>query len=140
MSVNAWLNAHDEPKAHATHSSPEEVLALLRDHPSTTLVLDLRNDRDNRYLSNSVHIPATSLSGYKNIKTELIEPLLAEKVALETIVVHCNSSKSRGPKVAGWIEDYIEETDSALKVTVLDGGIDRWSELGVPYTEYLETH
>lgn len=140
MSISAWLKEHDEPKAHATHSSPEEVLGLLRDHGKTTLVLDLRNDRSKTYIKNSVHIPATSLTGYKNLKQEVVNPLLSENVALETIVVHCNSSKSRASKVGGWLEDYIEENDSGLKVTVLDGGMTEWLESGDPYTKYLEEH
>jgi arsenical-resistance protein 2 len=140
MSISAWLKEHDEPKAHATHSTPEEVLGLLRDHAKTTLVLDLRNDREKKFLKNSVHIPATTLTGYRNLKQEIVEPLLSENIALETIVVHCNSSKTRAPKVAGWLEDYIEENDSGLKVTVLDGGITQWLELGDPYTKYLEEH
>ena len=45
------------------------------------------------------------------------------------IIFHCSSSKGRGPRCAGWYQDYIDmKNDKTTAVYVLVGGINKWKE------------
>lgn len=45
------------------------------------------------------------------------------------VVFHCSSSKGRGPRCAGWYQDYLNEQSFKTSAAyVLIGGIKAWSE------------
>lgn len=136
LTVPQWLQIYEDPKSQATYTPAEEVIKFYNE-PESFIVLDLRNDREPGYLKNSKHLPATELTGYGNIKSEIIDKLITSETSkVKTIVVHCNSSKMRASKVAGWIQDYINETKADFSVTILQGGIVRWKELNIsPFTD-----
>lgn len=102
-------------------------------------ILDLRNDRAPGFIRDSVNVPATSISGYSNIKGQVIDKIYAANPNINYIIVHCNSSKNRATKVAGWIQDYINDQNSEnLKVAVLNEGITGWLERPEPYSAFVE--
>lgn len=138
LTVKEWLQSYPNPHATASYTPAEEVLSLLESTPETIAIIDLRNDREGSYLKESVHIPATSLTDPKKIKEEAIDRVKAVKSTADTLIVHCNSSRQRAAKVAGTIQDYLDENNiSDLKVTVLQGGIAGWLPLGEPYKSFV---
>lgn len=139
ISVNDWLDRYPEPKSTASRLSADELLQLLKKNDSSTTILDLRNDRAPGFIKQSVHIPATSISGYSDIERVVLDKLLESNKNLKLIVVHCNSSKKRASKVAGWIQDHINEKKvSDYAVTILDKGIVGWLELDEPFSSFVE--
>ena len=138
--VKDWLELYPEPQSTASRLSADEVLQLLSAGKSST-ILDLRNDRAPGFIRESVNVPATSISGYSNIKDQVIDKIYAANPNLNYIIVHCNSSKNRATKVAGWIQDYINDQNSEnLKVAVLNEGITGWLERPEPYSTFVEKY
>ncbi|KAG7195377.1 uncharacterized protein KQ657_003906 [Scheffersomyces spartinae] len=136
--VVEWLKVYPEPKTTASYTEADEVLTLLKTTPETIAIIDLRNDRDPGYLKESVHIPAITLTDPKKIREEAIDLVKEAKPTAETIIVHCNSSKQRAVKVAGTIQDYLDQNNVPdLKVTVLKGGIAGWLPLDEPYKSFV---
>lgn len=138
--VKEWLSLYADPKANAVRLSASDTYNLLTNGDSAT-ILDLRNDREPGIIRNSVNVPANSISGYKEVKKAVIDRMYQSNPHLEYIIVHCNSSKNRATKVAGWIQDYIEENKiTNLKVAILDGGITGWLELEEPFSDLVEKY
>ncbi|GMM36960.1 hypothetical protein DASC09_042850 [Saccharomycopsis crataegensis] len=139
LSVQDWLGIHPNPTSVAARISHEQTLKLLQERPDEIAILDLRNDRSPGFLKESINIPATSLNGIDEVKKELIDPMKEFKSNLQLTIVHCNSSKNRATKVAGWIQDYINENNIIdFKVSVLDHGINGWFKLSDPvYKSYI---
>ncbi|ABN67899.1 predicted protein, partial [Scheffersomyces stipitis CBS 6054] len=136
--IEKWLEEYPAEKAEASYSTPEEVLDLINKSPETTTVVDLRNDREPSVLKTSVHIPATGIAGYDDLKARVIDVVTEQKPEVKNIVIHCNSSRKRAVRVAGWIQDYINENDvKDYKVTILKGGIAGWFNLDEPYQKVL---
>ncbi|CUM47605.1 uncharacterized protein AC631_05176 [Debaryomyces fabryi] len=136
--VKDWLELYPEPLATASRLSAAEVLKLLSAGKSAT-ILDLRNDRTPGFIRNSVHVPATSIFGNTNIKGQVVDKMYEFNPSLNYIIVHCNSSKNRATKVAGWIQDYInDQKPENLKVAVLNEGITGWLEKPEPYASFVE--
>lgn len=138
--VKEWLDLYPDPRSVAARLSANDTYNLLTDGKSAT-ILDLRNDREPGIIRNSINIPANSISGYPEVKEKVIDRMYELNPLLEYIIVHCNSSKRRATKVAGWIQDYIEENKiTNLKVAILDGGITGWLELEEPYSTLVEKY
>ncbi|KAK6460990.1 hypothetical protein DFJ63DRAFT_213338 [Scheffersomyces coipomensis] len=136
--VLIWLDKYPDPKATATRTAPADVLKLIKQSPQSTVILDLRNDRSPSILQESISIPATTIDGYEHIKDTVLDVIINQKPEVKDIAIHCNSSRKRAVKVAGWIQDHINENDiKDYKVTILDGGITGWVELDKPYQEVL---
>lgn len=137
MLVTDWLELYPEPLATASRQSAYEVLKLLSCGKAAT-VLDLRNDRVPGFIRDSVNVPATSISGYSNIKDQVIDKIYGTNPGTNYIIVHCNSSKNRATKVAGWIQDYINDhKPENLEVSVLNEGITGWLEKPEPYSSFV---
>lgn len=53
--------------------------------------------------------------------------------SVPTVIFHCGSSKERGPKCAGWYQDYLAlKGCDTSKAYVLVGGIKAWRDGGYP--------
>lgn len=135
--VKDWLELYSEPLATASRQSADEVLKLFSAGKAAT-ILDLRNDRAPGFIRDSVNVPATSISGYSNIKDQVIDKIYGTNPGTNYIIVHCNSSKNRATKVAGWIQDYInDQKPENLEVSVLNEGITGWLEKPEPYSSFV---
>lgn len=132
LSVPDWLEKYSGPKNEPSRTSREEVFKLLQEGDET-LILDLRNDREPGYITHSIHIPATEICGYEEIKEKVLVPIAQQFPKTRLIVVHCNSSGRRASKVGGWLEDYSREHNTAVKVTILHEGIKGWLAAGAPF-------
>lgn len=134
MSVPEWIAKWEsqESKSVAPRLSKEEVLLILQKSPDSVTVVDLRNDRDNGFITQAAHIPATEIDGPSDIGPKLVDPIVAAKPSTELIVIHCNSSARRASYVAGWATDYTSKT-SGPAVRILDQGIVGWLQGGTEF-------
>lgn len=74
----------------------------------------------------SLNLPAQSF--YQSRKTLLD---MCDRGKFEKVIFYCGSSTGRGPRCAGWMQDYIDDISkfgrrSELKVLVLKGGVKGW--------------
>jgi arsenical-resistance protein 2 len=45
------------------------------------------------------------------------------------VILHCSSSKGRGPRCAGWYQDYLDQQNCTTSAAyVLVGGINAWRD------------
>ncbi|KAK6204755.1 uncharacterized protein RJT21DRAFT_10938 [Scheffersomyces amazonensis] len=136
--VVEWLNKYPEPVSVASRTAPQDVLKLIKESPESTVILDLRNERAPSILQQSLNIPATGVDGYEHISDAVLNKITEHKPTVKHIVVHCNRSRQRASKIAGWIQDHINENNvKNYEVTILDGGITGWVDLDEPYQEVL---
>lgn len=133
LSVPDWLEKYPDPQSEPSRTSREDVLKLLQNGNGETLILDLRNEREPGYINHSIHIPATEIGGYQEIKEKVLVPIAKQFPKTRLIVVHCNSSGRRASKVGGWLEDYSKEHNTDVKVTILHEGIKGWLAAGAPF-------
>lgn len=114
------------PKA---QSSPkiihvDEVAQLIRDNTKTVAdyaVIDVRkNDHGGGHVRGSYQYYAETF--YDEL------PSFFEKFGnTKQVIFYCGSSKGRGPRCAGWYQDYIDEKENHTSTAyVLDGGVQGW--------------
>ncbi|PQE22987.1 hypothetical protein CJF32_00004384 [Rutstroemia sp. NJR-2017a WRK4] len=77
-------------------------------------------------IKTSLNLPAQSF--YQSRKT-LLE--LCDRAGITKVIFYCGSSSGRGPRCAGWMQDYIDDVakfgkKSKVDVLVLKGGIKGW--------------
>lgn len=80
------------------------------------------------------------LLGFSSIKNQVIDKIYEGNPSTNYnyIIVHCDSSKNRATKVAGWIQDYVnDQKPENLKVSVLNEGITCWIEKPDPYSSFV---
>ncbi|KAJ3125689.1 hypothetical protein HK098_008281 [Nowakowskiella sp. JEL0407] len=99
------------------YSSPEESVG------KTFLVVDVRRaDYGGGHVKGSVNVPAQSF--YDNRK-EFVE----KYSHIPKLYFYCNSSNGRGPRIAAWYQDTLNEMGiTSSKGYVLAGGIKGWIE------------
>ncbi|GAA5928871.1 uncharacterized protein JCM15063_003991 [Sporobolomyces koalae] len=106
----------------------DELQKKIRDQPTLDkrdfLVVDVRRtDFDTGFIRGAINLPAQSF--YATLETLL--PLLYQ---YKLVIFHCQSSNGRGPRVAGWYQDALDEFDiSRSRGAVLEGGIKKWIEV-----------
>lgn len=83
-----------------------------RSMPKT--LMTLRHDQGSM-LSDSINLPAHTFYPAR----QRISDLLKDK---ETVVLYCASSKGRGPRCAGWLQETLQGSDSKARIMVLEGG------------------
>ncbi|KAF7350129.1 S-adenosyl-L-methionine-dependent methyltransferase [Mycena venus] len=100
--------------------SPTELATMLRNGASVA-VIDVRgNDRKGGHVAGSHNFPAQTF--YNQLTS-----FHAQFNAMSTVVFYCSESVGRGPRCAGWYQDYLEtNVMSGPNVVVLEGGIKRW--------------
>lgn len=54
---------------------------------------------------------------------------LTEMCRIPKVIMHCSSSKGRGPRCAGWYQDYLDQQNCKTSAAyVLVGGINAWRD------------
>lgn len=125
-------SAFPAPRAKAPEISPEDVMKMFDDmdikpEPRAFLLVDVRRtDWEGGTIKTSLNLPAQSF--YQSRKTLLD---LCDRASINCVIFYCGSSSGRGPRCAGWMQDYIDDVSrfgrkSSLKVLVLKGGIKGW--------------
>ncbi|KAL8280059.1 hypothetical protein RQP46_007640 [Phenoliferia psychrophenolica] len=128
----SWHAAFPTPKSTPAGVTASEVHALLVSHfatsPSPTakapfVIVDVRRtDFDVAFIRTAINLPAQS---FPLVLPGLI-PLLA---SYPRVIFHCQSSAGRGPRVAAWFQDALDERGIVTsKAEVLVGGIKGWVE------------
>jgi rhodanese-related sulfurtransferase len=116
-----WWEAYPTVKSSPALISPEEIAELLRANDGNLAVIDVRrNDHAGGHVRGSTQCPAQSF--YDDLPTFLERYRNTEKVAF-----YCSSSAGRGPRCAGWYQDYLNERGTTTSTAyVLQGGIKAW--------------
>ncbi|XP_006463605.1 hypothetical protein AGABI2DRAFT_194386 [Agaricus bisporus var. bisporus H97] len=122
--LKQWWDAYPLVNSSPEAMTAEEVASLIRD-PSKNVqdfvVVDVRrNDHAGGHVKGSVQCPAQSF--YDDA------PAYFEKFKdTEKVIFYCQSSNGRGPRCAGWYQDYLDSMGcSSSKAYVLAGGIKGW--------------
>lgn len=136
ISIEDWLNTYPDPVSVSSRTSREDAIQLLQ-NSDEAVILDIRGDRSPAYISRSVHVPATDVDGYEQVKPKILDVVFASYPKTKLIIVHCNSSAKRASKIGGWLDDYLKENGGDFKVTILDEGIKGWLAAGAPYDSLL---
>ncbi|KIM97974.1 hypothetical protein OIDMADRAFT_43852 [Oidiodendron maius Zn] len=127
-----WWTTVPAPKAKCPGISADELMKMFDDMdikpaPRQFLLVDVRrNDWEGGTIITSLNLPAQSF--YQSRKTLLD---LCDRASIKQVIFYCGSSSGRGPRCAGWLQDYIDDISKIgrktdLKVLVLEGGIKKW--------------
>ncbi|EFY88728.1 arsenate reductase (Arc2), putative [Metarhizium acridum CQMa 102] len=110
-----WWSSFPEPKAPVHALEPEDVAQLLESHASagpnsakSFLLVDVRRtDWEGGTVATSLNLPAHT----------------------ETDPSQTGSSNGRGPRCAGWMQDYLNEMgEASMSAAILKGGIKGWQK------------
>ncbi|KAI5785143.1 Rhodanese-like domain-containing protein [Pyronema domesticum] len=131
-----WHAAFPKPKAQAEFISREDTLALFSSaKPGKDFILvDVRRtDFEGGTIKNSVNFPAHSFYHIREAVYDLVKA-----AGVKTVISYCGSSNGRGPRVAGWLQDTINEKgDDSIKSVAMTGGIKGWAKAGEEYTSQM---
>ncbi|GFZ45068.1 hypothetical protein JCM24511_02794 [Saitozyma sp. JCM 24511] len=123
------------PTAMPLRMTVTELRALMDDPALVAgkdyLVVDVRRTDMDEAPTNMVHPAAINLPAQTFHQTLPVIYALLHRVP--TVIFHCGSSKERGPKCAGWYQDYLAlKGCDTSKAYVLVGGIKAWRDGGYP--------
>ncbi|KAJ6555236.1 S-adenosyl-L-methionine-dependent methyltransferase [Mycena sp. CBHHK59/15] len=121
--LTRWWDAY--PSVQATDIArilPAELARMLRNGDRVSVVDVRGDDRTGGHVKGSYNIRAQTF--HKQLSA------FHEKVAgMPSVVFYCGSSQGRGPRCAGWYQDFLDGNKiSVPKIFVLDGGFKRWLE------------
>ncbi|KAI5812980.1 Rhodanese-like domain-containing protein [Pyronema omphalodes] len=132
----SWHAAFPKPQAQAEFISREETLALFSSaKPGKDFILvDVRRtDFEGGTIKHSVNFPAHSFYHIREAVYDLVKA-----AGVKTVISYCGSSNGRGPRVAGWLQDVINEKgDNSIKSVAMTGGIKGWAKAGEEYTSQM---
>ncbi|KAK4094622.1 hypothetical protein Purlil1_1227 [Purpureocillium lilacinum] len=146
-----WWAAFPEPKASCHRLEAADVMQLLESHASlgthsdrSFLLVDVRRtDWEGGTVATSINLPAQTL-----YQTRPVIYQLCKQAGVKTIIFYCaqcqselkadlpmrrpqkGSSSGRGPRCAGWMQDYLNEVgEASVTAAVLKGGIKGWQKM-----------
>ncbi|KAF7970957.1 hypothetical protein HWV62_22544 [Athelia sp. TMB] len=118
-----WWDAYPAVQSKDLPRMTAEDLAVLIQDPTQTsyAVIDVRrNDHAGGHVRGSSQWPAQTF--YDDL-----EKFFERYKETEKVIFYCGSSNGRGPRCAGWYQDYLSEVGSKeSKAYVLQGGIKEW--------------
>lgn len=104
-----------------------DLLQSLKTQPKDVAIVDLRNEQEKGFITQSVHIPATVVDGPQDIKELFLDPVLEKFPDAKTVVIHCNLSGRRATLIGGWAKDHLANYGPHdVKVEILHEGIVGW--------------
>ncbi|CAG9989780.1 unnamed protein product [Clonostachys byssicola] len=128
-----WWASFPEVQSECPRLEPEEVKLLLDDGPAAKgkdgkrdfLLVDVRRtDWEGGTVATSINFPAHTL-----YQTRPVIYQLCKQAGIKKIIFYCGSSNGRGPRSAGWMQDYLNEVgETQIKSLVLKGGIKGWQK------------
>ncbi|KAK2594268.1 hypothetical protein QQS21_008047 [Conoideocrella luteorostrata] len=130
--TSQWAAAFPEPKAPVHALDPSDVAQLLESHSQTNsnsnksfLLVDVRRtDWEGGTIATSINLPAHTL-----YQTRPAIYQLCKQADVKTIIFYCGSSNGRGPRCAGWMQDYLNEVgEASMSSAILKGGIKGWQK------------
>ncbi|KAF5988277.1 arsenate reductase (Arc2) [Fusarium coicis] len=127
-----WWEEFPEPKAECPRTDPSIVAKLIEvnaasgknAHRDFLLVDVRRTDWEGGTIATSINFPAHTL--YQT-RPQIYQ--LVKQAGIKRIIFYCGSCGSRGPRCAGWMQDYLDEVEETeIKAEVLIGGIKGWQK------------
>ncbi|KAG9507990.1 hypothetical protein J7337_001547 [Fusarium musae] len=127
-----WWEEFPEPKAKCPRTDPSIVAKLIEvnaasgknAHREFLLVDVRRTDWEGGTITTSVNLPAHTL--YQT-RPQIYQ--LVKQAGIKRIIFYCGSCGSRGPRCAGWMQDYLDEVEETeIKAEILIGGIKGWQK------------
>ncbi|KAL6889442.1 Rhodanese-like domain-containing protein [Trichoderma longibrachiatum] len=107
------------------HSWLEQHKAAGKDAQKDFLLVDVRlNEWQGGTITTSINLPAQSFYQAR----EMVY-MLSKQAGVKKVVFYCGSCGTRGPKCAGWFQEYLNsvgETD--MKALILKGGFKGWQK------------
>ncbi|KAF5369636.1 hypothetical protein D9615_010242 [Tricholomella constricta] len=119
-----WWDAYPKVKSSPALIPPAELAALYKENSESErdfAIIDVRrDDHAGGHVRGSDNWPAQTF--YDDL------PKVLEKYRnTSRVVFYCGSSSGRGPRCAGWYQDYINETGTTTSAAyVLEGGVKSW--------------
>ncbi|KAF8965866.1 NAD(P)-binding protein [Flammula alnicola] len=122
-----WWDAYPTVKSAPSSVSAEEVVALIRAHPDPATPRDFavvdvrRNDHAGGHVRGSHNWHAQTF--YDDLPS-----FFAKFKDTTRVIFYCQSSNGRGPRCAGWYQDYLDahKGEHGSASYVLKGGIKNW--------------
>ncbi|KAF4467793.1 arsenate reductase (Arc2) [Fusarium albosuccineum] len=127
-----WWEAFPEAKASCPRVEASEVAKLIEDNAAAGkgatrdfLLVDVRRtDWEGGTVATSINFPAHTF-----YQTRPVIYQLCKQAGIRRIIFYCGSCGSRGPRCAGWMQDYLDEVGEAgIKAEILIGGIKGWQK------------
>ncbi|KAF5629447.1 arsenate reductase (Arc2) [Fusarium sp. NRRL 52700] len=127
-----WWEEFPEPKAECPRTDPSIVAKLIEvnaasgksAHRDFLLVDVRRTDWEGGTIATSINLPAHTL--YQT-RPQIYQ--LVKQAGIKRIIFYCGSSNGRGPRSAGWMQDYLNEVEETeIKAEILIGGIKGWQK------------
>jgi arsenical-resistance protein 2 len=127
-----WWAAFPEYKSSCPQIEASEVKVLLEADAAAGasaarkfLLVDVRRtDWEGGTVATSINFPAHTL-----YQTRPVIYRLCKQAGIEHIIFYCGSSNGRGPRSAGWMQDYLNEVgETTMKALILKGGIKGWQK------------
>ncbi|VUC22262.1 unnamed protein product, partial [Clonostachys rosea] len=139
-----WWAGFPDVRSECPRIEPEEVKQLLDDDPPAKrldgkrefLLVDVRRtDWEGGTVSTSVNFPAHTLCPTRPAIYQL-----CKQAGIKKIIFYCGSSNGRGPRCAGWMQDYLNEVmETEMKALVLKGGVKGWQKkYGSEYMDWYD--
>jgi arsenical-resistance protein 2 len=135
-----WWASLPDVQSSCQYLESAQVLQLLaenaaspKDKPRDFLLVDVRrNDWEGGTIATSINLPAQSF-----YQTRPIVHQLCRQAGIKTIIFYCGSSSGRGPRCAGWMQDYLNQVgDESMSAVILKDGIKGWHKHhGAEYME-----
>ncbi|RKL00528.1 hypothetical protein BFJ71_g5591 [Fusarium oxysporum] len=127
-----WWEEFPEPKAECPQTDPSIVAKLIEVNAASGknaqrdfLLVDVRRtDWEGGTIATSINLPAHTL--YQT-RPQIYQ--LVKQAGIKRIIFYCGSCGSRGPRCAGWMQDYLDEVEETeTKAEILIGGIKGWQK------------
>ncbi|EIM21936.1 hypothetical protein WALSEDRAFT_32465 [Wallemia mellicola CBS 633.66] len=126
-----WWHIYGEAKTAVKDITVDQVADLYINGISGVdfVVVDVRRADLSEMIPGAINLPAQSLPA-------ALPSLVHSLSNIEKFIFHCNSSKGRGPRAAGWfantLDSHLRSIDPSLsienRVFVLKGGINAWKD------------
>ncbi|EHK40254.1 hypothetical protein TRIATDRAFT_80524 [Trichoderma atroviride IMI 206040] len=107
------------------YESIERVKAAgQRAHKDFLLVDVRRTDWEGGTVATSVNFPAQSFYQTRGAVYQL-----CKQAGIKRVIFYCGSCGTRGPKCAGWFQEYLDSVGEAeMKAVILRGGVKGWQK------------
>ncbi|KAK5992620.1 hypothetical protein PT974_06034 [Cladobotryum mycophilum] len=121
-----------QPQAACSFIEASEVMQLLEDVSATArhktrdfLLVDVRRtDWEGGTITTSINFPAQSF-----YQTRSTVYQLCKQAGIKRVIFYCGSCNGRGPRCAGWLQDYLNEVgETDIQAIILKGGIKGWQK------------
>ncbi|PNP46223.1 hypothetical protein TGAMA5MH_02258 [Trichoderma gamsii] len=107
------------------YESIERVKAAGQHAHRDFLLVDVRRtDWEGGTVATSVNFPAQS---FYQTRGEVYQ--LCKQAGIKRVIFYCGSCGTRGPKCAGWFQEYLDSIgETEMKALILRGGVKGWQK------------